>query len=97
MDVKNARMIYRNNPAQAIVLDKLITASDERINAALDNAPPGMVIYNAGMNLVKQKRLDGSWATVFRGFIANNPSSGEEANSNIASDEEVREMLGEVF
>lgn len=45
MDVKNARRIYRNHPVEALVSDELITASDEEINAALDDATPGTVIY----------------------------------------------------
>ena len=90
MDVKNARRIYRNNPVQALVSDELITASDEEINAAIEDATPGMIIYNAGMSIVKQKGLDGSWLTIVNG-TATNTSNGT------ASSEEVNIMLDGVF
>jgi len=88
MDVKNARKIYKNNPVQALVSDELITASDEEINAAIKDATPGTVIYNAGMSIIKQRGLDGSLVTVVRGVLSNN---------DIASDEEAKEMLDDTF
>lgn len=72
MDVKNARRIYRNHPVEALVSDNLITASDEEINAALKDATPGTVIYNAGMSIIKQKDFDGSWITMVRGIATGN-------------------------
>lgn len=86
----NVKKIYR--PRQALVSDELINSSDAEINAAILDSDAGMIIFNAGRSIVKQKSLDGTWV-----LCEGHSGSSGEFDLNIATDGEVNNMLDEVF
>lgn len=49
---------------EVLVSDELIQKSDEEIDAAIPDVRSGMIIYNAGYRMVKQRGLDGKWSLV---------------------------------
>lgn len=50
---------------EILVSDELMAKTDAEINAALpDNVPAGCIIHTKGYQIIKEKGLDGSWATV---------------------------------
>ena len=59
-------MSYKvTNDALMILVDAATIAGDDAaINAAFPTLLPGTIIHDAGFNTMKQKGLDGSWATL---------------------------------
>ena len=49
---------------EVLVSDELIQKSDAEIDAAIPDVRSGMIIYNAGYRMVKQRGLDGKWSLV---------------------------------
>lgn len=49
---------------EVLVSDELIQKSDAEIDAAIPDVRSGMIIYNAGYRMVKQRGLDGKWSSV---------------------------------
>lgn len=101
MENKDVKKIYKHR--EALVSDKLINSSDAEIDAAIYDVQSGMVIYNAGYSIVKQRSLDGHWVRVSTSSIGGSGNTGSGGGSgdgidlDIASDEEVDGMLGDVF
>lgn len=102
MESTEVMKIYRRS--EALVSERLINSSDAEIDAAIYNAEIGMIIYTAGYGIVKQKGLDGRWVTVSTTAVGGNGGSGGGGSENpsvdgsdIASDDEVQDMLDGLF
>lgn len=98
MENPDVKKIYKHY--EALVSDKLINSSDAEIDAAIYDVKPGMIIYNAGRSIVKQRSLDGHWVRMSTGGGGGGTSSGgtiEGTDIDIASDDEVNGMLDDVF
>ena len=55
----NVKKIYKER--EALVSDDLINKSDSEIDDAIVDVSSGMIIYNAGKSVMKQRSLDGRW------------------------------------
>lgn len=49
---------------EALVADDVINADDQTINDMFPESRAGMMIYNVGFRIAKQKGLDGHWIAV---------------------------------
>ena len=84
------------NKQEVLVSEDLISSSDDVINEVLYTCEPGTIIYTAGYSVIKQKSIDNKWIKVSGGIIGGGSGIGG-SSVDIATDEEVTEMLDKYF